>query len=396
MPSADPLLWEGDTVCVVTFSGNPASPKQTMVQANLAATCAANSQALLHVQVLLHAPAQPLGAEADGVATCTETPRLSQHPVLAVKTTQARPAATGETPSFPAASSCPAADADDAGDAIIMDAFLRNLKAEDSATDEDPTVDEDLGVAVLADTSADATVLAALDTTSTDNSTEPKLNTIFGDDDDATVHLDAVEGNAALPSVSANMPSQSFWEALSYPTQPPAVAHLAVHAPPSEPPLQVPQHCEPAPLASISKARPFEGISPVDEDCALVHSTQNRPFASFAAIEVNSFSCGNAATLFAHGAATSFGAGLHANTAARMVHANHPLRAPVVGTINQANHRSALDAAKSARASVTDATVSPQLRAHATLAPIAMSGVPFNRYIGENLLTQTPNLLLCQ
>ncbi|MCO5610504.1 hypothetical protein L7F22_064743 [Adiantum nelumboides] len=321
------------TVCVVTFSGNPASPKQTMVQANLAAACAANSQALLHAQVLLHAPAQPLGAEAEGVATCTETPRLSRHPVLTVKATQARPAATGETPSLiPAASSCPAADADDVGDVIIMDAFLRNLKAEDSAIDEDPTADEDLGVVVPADASADATVLAALDTTSA------------------------------------------------------------------------------------------QAISPIDEDCALGHSTQNRPFASFVAIEVlelshftyiagcispqpqlpatllkvNSFSCDNAATLFAHGAATSFDVGLHANTADRMVHANHPLRAPAVGTINQANHRSALDVAKSARASVTDATVLPQLPAHATLAPIAMSGVPFNRYIGANLLTQTPNLLLCQ
>ncbi|MCO5556882.1 hypothetical protein L7F22_010436 [Adiantum nelumboides] len=157
------------------------------------AACATNSQELLHAQVLLHAPAQSLGAEAEGAATCTETPRLSRHPVLAVKATQARPAATCETPSFPAASSCPAADADDAGDAIIMDAFLRNLKAEDSAADEDPTADEDLGVAVPADASADATVLAALDTTSADNSAKPKSNTISGDDDDATAHLDAVK-----------------------------------------------------------------------------------------------------------------------------------------------------------------------------------------------------------
>ncbi|MCO5559949.1 hypothetical protein L7F22_013553 [Adiantum nelumboides] len=385
--------------------------------------CAANSQALLHAQVLLHAPAQPLGAEAEGVAACTETPRLSRHPVLVVKTTQARPAPTGETPSFPAASSCLAADADDAGDAMIMDAFLQNLKAEDSAADEDPTADEDLGVAYPADASADATILAALDTTFADNSAEPKSNTISRDNDDATAHLDAVEGNATPPQSALTCQVNPFgrlslvqhshrllliWPFMLHLRSLPCRCHNIVNL---RRWLQFPK---PGPLKP--------SLAPADEDCALVHSTQNRPFASFAAIKVlepshftyiagcispqpqlpaillkvNSFSCGNAATLFAHGAATSFDAGLHANTADRMVHANHPLRAPAVGTNNQANHWSALGAAKSARASVTDATVSPQLPAHATLAPIAMSSVPFNRYIGANLLTQTPNFLLCQ
>ncbi|MCO5608704.1 hypothetical protein L7F22_062918 [Adiantum nelumboides] len=70
---------------------------------------------------------------------------------------------------------------------------------------------------------------------------------------------------------------------LSPPTQSPAATDM-IHCPTSEPPMQVPQHCKPL-LASISKARPFEVISLVDEERALVQSTQHRFFTKFAAIK---------------------------------------------------------------------------------------------------------------
>ncbi|MCO5551002.1 hypothetical protein L7F22_004497 [Adiantum nelumboides] len=127
-----------------------------------------------------------------------------------------------------------------------------SLSASD-ANSEDHPAEEDFAVAAPADAaSAYATILAALDITFADNSPEPKVYTTSGEHGDATAHLDAVKGNAALLAVNANIASQSLGEALPHPTQPSAVPHLAVQAPASKPPMQVAQHSEPA------AANPFE------------------------------------------------------------------------------------------------------------------------------------------